>query len=154
MGMFQLTDLGWFSPGLPIDFSYAICGLRASMVYFNIQWLPVKSMLAQLTMNAQLPYTPYLFIDLFHFKLTDEPKLIKIFSQPDTLGCLAPFLGECGIILPKKPSNWALLDSTGSQHVMMWQRREGGGRLQLGWQGFFRNAPLTISRGGSFLKKL
>ena len=35
-----------------------------------------------------------LFIDLLQFKVTD-PSLIKIFSQPDTSGCLATFSVEC-----------------------------------------------------------
>ena len=34
------------------------------------------------------------FIDLLHSKLT-EFKVIKIFSEPETLGCLATFWGEC-----------------------------------------------------------
>ncbi len=34
------------------------------------------------------------FIDLLHFKLT-EPKVIKILSQPDNLGCPATFSGQC-----------------------------------------------------------
>ena len=38
-----------------------------------------------------------LLIDLLHFKLT-EPKVIKILSQPDNLGCLATFSGQCEIL--------------------------------------------------------